>query len=262
MLILYRKLVAASIRAQMQYKLNFLTSAATTGMIMVLDFLILSAILYRFNDVVGWNIYEVGLLYGISSVSVSTYRLFAPEINDFEKYIIQGEMDQLLIRPVSPLLLLLTRNLDLSRLGGIVQGISILCLSMIGLTAQEKEVWLLLLFMPVAIVSGSVIYFSIALSTAATAFWTHQIKDLQTFTIYAPANASNYPIGLYPSWLKWMFYTVLPIAFMNYVPMLTLLGKTHHWYFPLLTPVVAALALLLSLRFWAFGIRHYHSTGS
>ena len=262
MLVLYRKLLVASIRVQMQYKLNFITSAATTGMIMVLDFLILSAILYRFHDVSGWNIYEVGLLYGISSVAVSVYRFFAPEINDFEKYVIHGELDQLLIRPVSPLLLLLTRNLDLSRIGGMVQGISVLILSMAGLYAQGKEIGLLLLFTPVAIVSGGVIYFSIALTTAALGFWAHQVKDLQTFTIYAPANASNYPISLYPGWLKWMFYTVLPIAFMNYVPMLTLLGKAESWYLPLLTPVVAALALVLSLRFWAYGIRHYHSTGS
>ncbi|MGG1661474.1 ABC transporter permease [Brevibacillus sp. NRS-1366] len=262
MIVLYRKLVAASIRAQMQYKMNFVTSAATTGMIMVLDFLILSAILYRFNDVIGWNIYEVGLLYGISSVSVSTYRLFAPEINDFEKYIVQGELDQLLIRPVSPLLLLLTRNLDMSRLGGIVQGMSVLVLSLIGLYGQGKAIGLLLLFAPVAIASGSIIYFSIALCTAALAFWTHQIKDLQTFTIYAPANAANYPIGLYPSWLKWLFYTVLPIAFMNYVPMLTLLDKAGNWYYPLLTPVAAGGALFLSLRLWNVGIRHYHSTGS
>jgi ABC-2 type transport system permease protein len=59
MFALYRKLIAKSIRAQMQYKMNFLTSAATTGMIMALDFVILSAILHRFHDIVGWDLYEV-----------------------------------------------------------------------------------------------------------------------------------------------------------------------------------------------------------
>lgn len=262
MLGLYNKLIAASIRAQMQYKMNFITSAATTGIIMVLDFLILSAILYRFDDITGWNIYEVGILYGISSAAISLYRLFAPEIHDFERYVISGELDQLLIRPVSPLLLLLTRNLDLSRLGGVVQGLSVLTISLIGLHAQGKDMLTLLLFTPVAIVSGSVIYFSISLSTAASSFWTQQIKDLQTFTIYAPANASNYPIGLYPGWLKWLFFSFIPIAFMNYLPMLALLGKGGSWYYPILTPLVAGIALYFSHCFWRWGIRHYHSTGS
>ncbi|MGG4447901.1 ABC transporter permease [Brevibacillus porteri] len=262
MFALYRKLIAASIRSQMQYKINFVTSAATTGMIMVLDFIILSAILYRFHDVVGWDIYEVGMLYGISSASVSLYRLFAPEINDFEKYIVQGELDQLLIRPVSPLLLLLTRNLDLSRVGGVVQGMSVLVVSLSGLAAEGKSIMGLVLFSPIAILSGGVIYFSIGLATAGVAFWTHQMKDMLTFTIYAPANASNYPIGLYPNWLKWLFFSAIPIAYMNYLPMLTLLGKGGEWFYPILTPVAAAIAFYFARMLWNVGIRHYHSTGS
>ncbi|GEB31003.1 multidrug ABC transporter permease [Brevibacillus parabrevis] len=262
MLMLYRKLIAASLRSQMQYKMNFITSAATTGMIMVLDFVILSAILHRFNDVAGWNIYEVGMLYGISSASVSLYRLFAPEVNDFEKYVVHGEFDQMLIRPVSPLLLLLTRNLDLSRIGGIVQGVAVLVLSLAGLAREGADLLWLIVFSPIAILSGGVIYFSMALSSAALSFWTHQMRDILTFTIYAPANASNYPISLYPGWLKWLFFTALPIAYMNYLPMLALLGKGGGWYYPLLAPVAAATALFLALTFWKIGIRHYHSTGS
>ncbi|QRG65548.1 ABC transporter permease [Brevibacillus choshinensis] len=262
MFALYRKLIASSIRAQMQYKINFLTSAATTGMIMVLDFVVLSAILYRFHDMIGWNLYEVGILYGISSSAISLYRLVAPEIHEFERYVMQGELDQLLIRPVSPLLLLLTRNLDLSRIGGVVQGLAVLAVSLSGMLLQGESTALLLLFVPVAILSGGVIYFSIGLSTAAACFWLQQSKDLQTFTIYAPANASNYPIALYPSWLKWLFFSAIPIAYMNYVPMLYLLGKGGTWFYPLLTPLVAGVALGCAISFWRWGIRHYHSTGS
>jgi ABC-2 type transport system permease protein len=166
-----------------------------------------------------------------------------------------------LIRPVSPLLLLLTRNLDLSRIGGVVQGLAVLGISLWGMLLQGKSVLLLLLFAPVAIVSGSVIYFSIGLATAAASFWLHQIKDLHTFTIYAPANASNYPISLYPGWLKWLFFSAIP-AYMNYIPMLALLDKGGSWYGPLLTPWVAAVSLGLAVGFWRRGIRHYHSTGS
>ncbi|MED1643373.1 ABC-2 family transporter protein [Brevibacillus agri] len=262
MLGLYRKLIAASIRAQMQYKMNFITSAATTGMIMVLDFVVLSAILHRFDNVAGWNIYEVGMLYGISSTSVSLYRLFAPELHEFEKYVVHGEFDQMLIRPVSPLMLLLTRNLDLSRIGGVVQGVAVLVVALAGFAAEGRPIGWLALFSPVAIMSGGVIYFSMALASAALSFWTHQMKDMLTFTIYAPANASNYPISLYPGWLKWLFFSALPIAYMNYLPMLTLLGKGGGWYYPLAAPVAATVALLLARAFWNTGIRHYHSTGS
>jgi ABC-2 type transport system permease protein len=259
---LYLRLIGASIRAQMQYKLHFLTTVATTGIIMVLDFLVLSAILLRFDHVNGWNLHEVGVLYAISSAAVSLYRLFAPELHEFERYVQQGEFDQLLIRPLSPLALLLTRNLELGRIGGIVQGLAVFVVAVVGLHAQGKPAWEVVLYAPVALLSGSAIFFALSLATATLCFWTHQTKDLQTFTIYAPANASNYPVSLYPGWLKGLFFSVIPIAFVNYVPMLYLLGKGGDWYYPILTPLVAAASVFVALRFWNRGIRAYHSTGS
>jgi ABC-2 type transport system permease protein len=255
-------LIRASIRSQMQYKLHFLATAATTGVLMALDFLILSAILYRFNDVQGWGIYEVGMLYGISSAAFSLYRMFAPEIHEFERYVIQGEFDQLLLRPVSPLVLLLTRNLELGRLGGVAQGVAILAVSLFGLDGQGMQTWLIMLYLPVALATGVAIFFSISLCTATVAFWSGQVKELQTFTLYAPQNAASYPVSLYPGWLKVLFYSVLPVAFINYLPMVYLLAKGGEWFHLLLPPLVAAVFLLVSLRFWNAGIRHYHSTGS
>ncbi|WP_134684412.1 ABC transporter permease [Brevibacillus migulae] len=262
MIWLYRKLILASIRAQMQYKLNFLTTAATTGLIMVIDFLVLSAILQRFDQVKGWDIYEVGVLYGLASASMSLYRLIAPEIHDFERYIVYGDFDQLLTRPVSPLTLLLTRNIELARIGGIVQGIAILVISLYGLHQEGKNIVWLLAYVPVSLAVGTVILFSVGLATATIGFWTGQIKDLQTFTLYAPATAANYPISLYPGWLKLLFYTAIPVAFMNYMPMSYLLDKGGSWTALLMPLGMAAVVCWMALRFWKYGIHHYHSTGS
>lgn len=258
---LYFKLVSASVRARMQYKMNFIFSVVSYGIIMMIDFVLLAAILNRFDSVKGWNLYEVGMLYSIASISLSLYRTVAPEIHEFEKYMIEGEFDSLLIRPVSPLVLLLSKNLDLSRIGGILQGVIILCLSLYHL-AGTLNLGLLLLFLPIMLISGWTISFSLALVTATIAFWTQRIKDFQTFTLYAPFNAANYPMNIYPGWLKIIFFTVIPVAFINYVPMLYLLEKGGSLYYLLLPVIVASLFLYLSLAFWNFGIRFYHSTGS
>ncbi|WP_051188261.1 ABC-2 family transporter protein [Brevibacillus thermoruber] len=168
---------------------------------------------------------------------------------------LQGELDQLLIRPLSPLALLLTRNLELGCIGGIVQGLVVFGVAVAGLHAQGKPVWDVVLYAPVALLSGSAIFFALSLATATLCFWTHQTKDLQTFTLYAPANASNYPVSLYPGWLKGLFFSVIPVAFVNYVPMRYLLGKGGDWYDPLLTPLVAAASVFVAVRFWNRGIR-------
>lgn len=259
---MYWMLLTASIRARMQYKLNFLLSAAANACILTVDYLMLAAVLLRFDDVLGWSIYEVGVLYGITSMSVSIYRLFAPEVHEFERYIIQGEFDSLLIRPVSPLTLLITRNIDFSRLGGICQGLLILIISCINLSLPPSSVALLLFYLPVALASGFLIIFSLGLMTATIAFWTQRVRDFQVFTLYAPFNAANYPLSIYPGWLKWIFFTVLPVGFMNYIPTLYLLHKGGEIFYLLITPVFACFFLFGALKFWGFGIRFYHSTGS
>ncbi|MGG1571773.1 ABC transporter permease [Fictibacillus sp. NRS-1165] len=258
---LYIKLVSASIRSRMQYKMNFIFSMVSYGVIMMIDFVLLAAILNGFGQIKGWNIYEVGILYAISSISLSLYRTLAPELHEFEKYMIEGEFDSLLIRPVSPLVLLLSKNLDLSRIGGILQGILILCLSLYGLS-QEQELIYIAAYLPVILVCGCAISYSLALFTATLAFWTQRIKDFQTFMLYAPFNAANYPMNIYPGWLKMIFFTVIPVAFINYVPMLYLLQKGGSLYFLLLPIFVAALFFYVSLKFWNYGIQFYHSTGT
>ncbi|WNB90744.1 ABC-2 family transporter protein [Bacillus sp. NEB1478] len=259
---LFIKLVSGSIRSQMQYKINFLVSSLSYGLIMAVDFILLAAILHRFDNVKGWNLYEVGLLYGISSVALTLYRVFGVEIHNFEKYMVEGEFDSLLIRPVSPLSLLLTKNLDLSRIGGTVQGVLILAISIIGLNLENFDMFLLLIYLPITIISGIIICFSLGLLTATIAFWTQRIKDFQVFTLYAPFNAANYPMNIYPSWLKLIFFTVIPVGFMNYTPILFLLDKGGSMWNLALPPAVALIFLFFTLRFWQFGIRHYHSTGS
>ncbi|MFC7373098.1 ABC transporter permease [Fictibacillus iocasae] len=262
MLKLYFTLISGSLKSRMQYKVNFIFSMVSYSMIMAVDFILLAAILHRFDDVKGWDLYEVGLLYSISSIAISLYRVIGAEIHDFERYMVNGEFDSLLIRPVSPLFLLLTKNIDLSRIGGAIQGLIIMVISVSNLMETDRASLLLLAYLPVAVLAGLVICFAVGVLTAALAFWTEKIKDFQTFTLYAPFTAANYPMNIYPGMLKIIFFTVIPVAFMNYVPVFYLLNKGGQWWYLVLPAAVAAVFLALSLILWQTGIKHYHSTGS
>lgn len=258
---MYWTLLVASVRARMQYKVDFLLTSIATGMVMVADYLLLAAILLKFKDIRGWTIEEVGLLYGMSTMSLGLYRMFAVEIHDFDKYVVQGEFDSLLIRPVSPLVLLLTRNLDLGRIGSIAQGGMIMAWSFTQLP-WEETVWPALLYLPVALATGFLIALSLGLFTATLSFWVGRIKDFQAFTLYAPFTAANFPLAVYPGWLKSIFFTVLPVGFITYLPATFLLQKGSGAWILWASPLFSLAFFGLALMFWRFGIRHYCSTGS
>ncbi len=63
MLRLYALLISASVRAKMQYKLDFLASTLLEGLMGTYDYMVAVVALWRFHTVAGWDIYEIGLLY-------------------------------------------------------------------------------------------------------------------------------------------------------------------------------------------------------
>jgi ABC-2 type transport system permease protein len=259
---LYWKLISASVRSQMEYKFSFISTALIYSLLSAMDFLLVAAILLKFDDIGGWSLYEVGYLYALASIVSAIYRIFANEIHGFEKYTIYGEFDQLLIRPVSPLFILLTKNIHLTQIGGVLQGTIILILSLWGFWTTGGPFLPALLYIPFAFLFGTILIFSIGLTTATIAFWTTRITELQAFTMYAPLTAASFPIHIYPGWLKSLLYSILPVAFIAYVPALYLFDKGGTVWSLLLSPTVTVIALIVSLKFWSFGIRNYHSTGS
>jgi len=259
---LYGRLAAASLRAKMQYKLDFLMNTLFYATLTVADFLMLAAIMLRFREVGGWNIYEVGLLYGMSWIAVSLCRTFAPELHNFDQYIVHGEFDRLLVRPWPTLFTLLARNFEPHRLGAGIQGGVVLAVCAHRLTQKGALDSFGLAYVIAASFFGALIPFGLSLITATLAFWLVRTGELQTFTMHAPVTASQYPLTVYPRWLKALLTGVLPVGFINFVPVQRLLGKGGSDWSLIISPAAAIAFSIAACAFWRVGERRYQSTGS
>lgn len=258
---LYLRLIAASVRARLQYKWDFLLTTLLHAVMTSVDFLTVAAILLRYHSVAGWNIYEVALLSGIISASHGLFRLVGTEINGFEQYLVSGEFDQLLTRPWQTLPSLLSRTFDIGRIGGILQGYLVIGIGLKGVLAAGAPVWMVpyVLVLPLA---GLFIDGAIHLMTATAGFWLTRIDELLTFTTNAPLTAAQYPADIYPGWLRKLLTTVLPMLTIGYIPVRYALGKGGGPLALAVPFVTAVLMALVSLRLWHWGERHYQSTGN
>ncbi|WP_309121985.1 ABC-2 family transporter protein [Paenibacillus sp.] len=257
---LYFKLLRASVRSRMQYRFNFVFTSLVAALISAADFLMVAVVLLRFDHVKQWNVYEIGYLYAVIILAKMLYRTFTSDMHHIEKYLVTGDLDQLMVRPVPVLFGLMTANVKLLP-GELVQGTAVLsvCIGAM-LRSGQLEPWAIPLTI-YSILVGAVILSAIGLATATVGFWTTQVDDLQSFTEDAARNAGQYPLTLYPDWLKGILLTLLPVGFVNYLPALYLLkGELGPWVFAA-TGGVAIFAMGLALRFWRFGIRRYQSTG-
>ncbi len=261
---LYFRLIGARVRSEMQYRLSFFAQMFGSFLVTILDFVTVVVLLNRFQQIAAWGLADVAFLYSTSAVSYALADMLAGGFNDFERLIIRGDFDRLLLRPLSTPMQLMTEGFPLRVLGRLAQG----------LLALGFALWLLhpswdpgrWLFLGVTLAGGCIFFLALLIAGATFSFWSPQTAEATNIVTYGGQFMTSYPMSIYEDWMRSFFTFVLPMAFINYYPALYLLGKPDPFGLPgwaaFLSPAIALLALVAALAFWRVGIRHYQSTGS
>lgn len=264
---LYWRLIGARVRAQMQYKVSFVLEIVGFFLLTGLEFATIAIIFSQFESIGGWNIAEVGLLYGLTTIAFSLAEMAGRGFDaPFELMMQRGTFDTVLTRPLGSFFQILAADFQLRRLGRTLQGAAVLGYALwyapIDWTAGRLWKGLVL---PVTIASGTLIYLALMVIGATLCFWTIKTPEvLNAFTV-GGRELSSYPLPIYNRWLRGVFLSIVPVAFASY-PAALLLLERHDPALPSwlawLAPLVAALFMAAALNFWRLGVRIYQSAGS
>ncbi len=261
---IYRRLVGARIRSQLQYRLSFALNLIGAGLISFLDF---AAILVLFGqvDVLGeWSVAEVALLYAISSVAFAATDLAIGHLDLLPKMIREGDLDVILVRPLGSLFQVVSSDFALRRLGKGLQGLAIL---VVALVAVDLD-WSLgrALMLVVTPIAGAFIFAGVWIALATIAFWLIDSIEVANAFTYGGNFLSQYPVNIFGSWLRRFVIFVVPLAFVSYFPSLYILDKEDPLGLPralqFVSPLVAIASVAAGCLVWRFAVRHYRSTGS
>jgi ABC-2 type transport system permease protein len=262
--VLYRRLIGARIRAQMQYRVSFLLMTLVSMVVAGSDLLAILILFNYFGELAGWRVGEVALLYGLAMVAFGLSEMVAAGFDAFPRAIQQGEFDRVLLRPVGILVQVLAADFQLRRLGRAAQGGLPLALAL----AWTPILWtpLKVLYLPVVLVSGFVMFSALLVLGAVLCFWTVQSIEIINTVTYGGTEMASYPLPIYHDLLQRFFTFVVPLAFVSYFPALYLLERPElqrlpSWL-PGATPLAAALLAVTAWLAWRVGVRHYQSTGS
>jgi ABC-2 type transport system permease protein len=262
--VLYRRLIGARIRAQMQYRVSFLLMTLVSMVVTGSDLLAILILFNYFGELAGWRAGEVALLYGLAMVAFGLSEMVAAGFDVFPRAIQQGEFDRVLLRPVGIFVQVLAADFQLRRLGRTAQGGLALALAM----AWTPIVWtpLKVLYLLVVLVSGFVMFSALLVLGAVLCFWTVQSIEIINTVTYGGTEMASYPLPIYHELLQRFFTFVVSLAFVSYFPALYLLDRPElqrlpSWL-PDATPVAAAMLALMAWMAWRVGVRHYQGTGS
>jgi ABC-2 type transport system permease protein len=261
---LYLRYLNASIRSQMQYRASFLMYAAGNFLATGIEFLGIWALFTRFGAFAGWSLSEVALIYGMIDVAFAIAEAGVRGFDVFPRLVQSGEFDRYLLRPRSLVLQVTAYEFQLMRIGRLSQGLLILlwAAAVAGVTWTPVNLAILL----AGIAAGTCVFSGLFILGATLSFWTIQSLELVNITTYGGVYTAQYPISIYKPWLRWLLMTFIPLAVCNYLPLHAILGR----YEPMgtttlmqsLSPIVGIVFLLVCLRLWHLGVRHYQSTGS
>ena len=186
---------------------------------------------------------------------------FGRGFDTFWQIVKNGDFDRILLRPLSAMVQVASREVQLMRLGRLVQGFSVLVWGFLHLGFSFFSHQALIIFL--AIFGTSCLFYGLFVIQAAISFWTVESLELMNITTYGGGEAGQYPLSAYATPFKLFFTFIVPIGCVAFYPIATLL---HHETFPLfvafLLPMVGVLFLLVARGIWHCGVRHYSSTGS
>jgi ABC-2 type transport system permease protein len=262
-LVLWRRLVGAQIRSQLQYRVSFVLDLAGAFLISFIDFLAVLVIFHNVPQLGSWNVHEVALLYAVSSISFALTDLAIGHLDQFPQKVRDGNFDILLVRPRGTLYQVISSDFALRRFGKAIQGGLVLVYALGSLHIDWTVARAVVLV--AAIPAGVVIFGSVWVVGACLAFWTTDGGEFTNAFTYGGTFMAQYPIDIYSAWLRRFLAYIVPLAFVCYFPALYVLGKPDPLGLPRVlnfaSPLVALISASVAGTIWRAAVRRYRSAG-
>ena len=248
----------ASVSAQLEYRANFLISllgALLTSGGALFGLLVLSS---DGQPVGGWSYREASVVVGLFTLIQGFIgAVLSPNLNKIAEAVRLGTMDFTLLKPIDAQFLVSMRNIDPFRAIDVAIGLVVIVVAASGLpgvTAASVLLGALLLGAALTIV------YAIWFMLTTTAFWFVKVENI-TELFNGLFRAGQFPVTVFPTWVRLFFTFVIPVAFITTVPAEALVGRAR--------PEIAAIALGVALAlfalarwFWRVALRSYTSASS
>ena len=260
---LYFHFVKVRIKSEMEYRISFLMDVFSNFCVTFLDFLTLALLFARFRTLRDWSLWEVAFLYGLIGTSFALSEMIGRGFHVFSRLVVRGEFDNMLVRPLGTFYQVFAYQFQLRRLGRISQALIVFFIASVHLDVHWTPAKLCFLLMTLA--GGVCFFIGLHVIGATICFWTVQSIEFVNIFTYGGTEAGSYPMSIYRYWFRNFFTFVVPLAFVNYFPALTLLEKADPNGMPAIlsriAPAVGLLFLMVTVAFWKFGVKRYQSTG-
>jgi ABC-2 type transport system permease protein len=239
---------------ELQYRANFFLQLAQSVLEIGMGLVALALVFSRTEELEGWSRPELLVVMGVFFAMGGVIRTFIqPNMHRLMSDVRLGTLDYVLTKPEDAQVLVSVREVRVWQLTDVVIGAAIVAWGIVDL---QGSVGVGDAFAFVGLLAlGAVMVYCFWLILTTGAFWFVRMDEIQELFdgVY---RAGQYPVEIYPGWLRMGVTFLVPLAFAVTVPAQSVTSRLTIGNV-LLAFAVAAGLLVLSRWVWRRGLRRY-----
>ncbi len=253
-----------SIQRKLEYPVDVISCFLMIPMMYGSGVLLLYFMVKNFQSVNGWTFPQLTFIYGLGNISHALMMVFAAQLWGMENYILHGDFDRMLLRPLNVFYQFLTSEINFIALMDFITAGVIFSYGcrLVAFNWSAGNIIKVVL----VIIGAALIRYSIFTVLCTISFWTKKSQPLIYLATELLDRTTLYPISIYPFFLQFIFTFFVPIAFISFYPACELLGQDDRFAIPLglsaWTPVIGILIIIPTVLLFNYALKNYESSGS
>lgn len=256
--------VRLSVQRQIEYPIFLITWIIAIPIAYLTGVLLLYYLVDAYQALNGWTFPQLIFLYGLGDISHGIMITLAIQTWSIDDYVIRGEFDRMIVRPMNIFFQFLVTNVNFVGLLDILTGGIIFAYA----CHEVNMAWSLPLLLKIVsvIIGAALIRSSFYTILCSVAFWTKRSYSLVWLGHDLLERTTLYPVSIYPYAVQMLLTFIVPLAFISFYPASEFIGQDARFSLPLglsvWTPIVGILMFALSNIVFKTGLRNYESAGS
>ena len=239
---------------ELQYRVNFFVSLLQSVIALVTGLVVLALVYSQTDELNGWTQPDLLCVLGIQILMGGLIKTsIQPNMTRLIDDVREGKLDFALTKPEDAQMLVSVREVRIWQVVDVFSGLIVLGVGLSRITTDVGPVDALAF--AVALAFGAVLVYCFWLVIATGAFWVvnmwHAVELFDGIF-----QTGRWPIGIYPTWLRFGVTFLVPIAFAVTVPAEALTSRLV-WQTLALAVVFTVVLFAFTRWFWRFGLRRY-----
>ncbi len=239
---------------ELQYRVNFLIQLLQSAIALGTGLVVIALVFSHTKELNGWSASQLLVVLGIQILMGGVIQsLIQPNMTRLMEEVRLGKLDYALTKPEDAQLLVSVREVRIWQGADVLTGAIVIGIAIARL--QHGVGLVHALAFAAAIMLGAVMVYCFWLIITTSAFWIVRMDQLVEL-FQGVYQTGRWPVGIYPTWLRFGLTFLVPIAFAVTVPAEAVTSRLH-WTTLLGSAGFAVLLFGFTRWFWTVGLRHY-----